>query len=146
MSAEYELTRDKDGFLKCKDCSRCFFKEIMFENHLTKEHKKERETQINQNQQSQTMKVEIFFPNNTQSEEDFFLDNLSFVSQRDLKMQSIEDQKTYKDWQKHLMQQTDSLEQTSKIGLAESQSNSFQIESKKCILIKLTRATKNQQK
>ena len=105
MSAEYELTRDKDGFLKCKDCSRCFFKEIMFENHLTKEHKKERETQINQNQQSQTMKVEIFFPNNTQSEEDFFLDNLSFVSQRDLKMQSIEDQK--------------------------------------CILIKLTRATKN---
>ena len=94
MSAEYELTRDKDGFLKCKDCSRCFFKEIMFENHLTKEHKKERETQINQNQQSQTMKVEIFFPNNTQSEEDFFLDNLSFVSQRDLKMQSIEDQKT----------------------------------------------------
>ena len=46
MSAEYELTRDKDGFLKCKDCSRCFFKEIMFENHLTKEHKKERETQI----------------------------------------------------------------------------------------------------
>ena len=39
------------------------------------------------------------------------------------------------------MQQTDSLEQTSKIGLAESQSDSFQIESKECILIKLTKAT-----
>ena len=41
------------------------------------------------------------------------------------------------------MQQTDSLEQTSKIGLVESQSDSFQIENKKCILIKLTKAIKN---
>ena len=41
------------------------------------------------------------------------------------------------------MQQADSLEQTSKIGLAESQSDSFQIESKECILIKLTKSITN---
>ena len=85
MSPESELTRDKDGFLKCKDCLRCFLTETMFENHLTNEHKKERETQINQNQHSQTMKDEISFPNNTQSEKDFFLGNLSCESQRVIK-------------------------------------------------------------
>ena len=41
------------------------------------------------------------------------------------------------------MQQTNSLKQTSKIRLVESQSDSFQIESQKCILIKLTKAIKN---
>ena len=94
MSAKSELTCDKDGFLKCKDCPRWFFTEIMFENHLTNEHKKERETKLNQNQQSQTKKYEISFPKNTQSEEDFSLGNLSFGSQRDLKLQIIEHQKT----------------------------------------------------
>ena len=67
MSAESEFTRDKDGFLKCKDCPRCFFTDIIFENHLTKEHKKERETKLDQNQLSQTVKDEISFPNNENS-------------------------------------------------------------------------------
>ena len=33
MAAVIELTRDKDGFLKCKDCPRRFLTELMFENH-----------------------------------------------------------------------------------------------------------------
>ena len=32
MAAVSELTRDKDGFLKCKYCPRRFLTELMFEN------------------------------------------------------------------------------------------------------------------
>ena len=46
MSSESELTRDKDGFLKCKDCPRRFVTEIMFENHSSNPHKKETETKL----------------------------------------------------------------------------------------------------
>ena len=46
MSAESELTRDKDGFLKCKDCPRRFLTELMFENHSCYQHKKEMETKL----------------------------------------------------------------------------------------------------
>ena len=41
MSAKSEFTRDKDGFLKCKDCPRRFLTEISFENHSSNQHKKE---------------------------------------------------------------------------------------------------------
>ena len=55
MSAVIELTRDKDGFLKCKDCPRRFLTEFMFENHSCNQHKKEIETKLNQNQHSRTI-------------------------------------------------------------------------------------------
>ena len=94
MSAKSELTRDKDGFLNCNYCPRIFLTEILFKNHLSNEHKRETETKVNQNQQTQTKKDEISFPNNSQSEEDCILGNLSFGSQVDLKLQSVEHQKT----------------------------------------------------
>ena len=94
MAAVIELTRDKDGFLKCKDCPRRFLTELMFENHLCNQHKKETEMKLNQIKYSPTIKVEISFPNNTQSEEECSLSNLSFGSQVDFKLQSIEHQKT----------------------------------------------------
>ena len=55
MSAKSELTRDKDGFLKCKDCPRRFLTELMFVNHSSDQHKKEIETKLNQNQHSQAI-------------------------------------------------------------------------------------------
>ena len=93
MAAVIELTRDKDGFLKCKDCPRRFLTELMFENHLCNQHKKETEMKLNQIKYSPTIKVEISFPNNTQSEEECSLSNLSFGSQVEFKLQSIEHQK-----------------------------------------------------
>ena len=69
MSAESELIRDKDGFLNCKDCPRSFLTELMFENHLSNQHKKNMETKLNQNQHSQTIKDQSYFPNNSQSKE-----------------------------------------------------------------------------
>ena len=63
MAAVIELTRDKDGFLKCKDCPRRFLTELMFENHLCNQHKKETEMKLNQSKYSPTIKVEISFPN-----------------------------------------------------------------------------------
>ena len=84
MSAESELIRDKDGFLNCKDCPRSFLTELMFENHLSNQHKKNMETKLNQNQHSQTIKDQSYFPNNSQSKE--ALGNLSFGSQVDLKI------------------------------------------------------------
>ena len=41
MSAESKLTRDKDGFLKCKACPRRFLTEIGFENHSSNQHQTE---------------------------------------------------------------------------------------------------------
>ena len=57
MSDESELTRDKNGFLKCKNCPRWFLTETMFEYHSSNQHKKETETKLNQNHLSQTIKV-----------------------------------------------------------------------------------------
>ena len=88
MSAESGLTRDKDGFLKCKDCPRRFLTELMFENHSSNQHEKETETKLNQNQHYQTLIDESSFPNNSQSTE--VLGTLSCGSQVDLKLQSIE--------------------------------------------------------
>ena len=80
MSAESKLTRDKDGFLKCKDCPRIFFTELMFENHSSDQHKKEIETKPNQNQQSQTIKDETSFPNVSQSKKSFLQLNFNSVA------------------------------------------------------------------
>ena len=79
MSAESEFTRDKDGFLKCKNCPRRFLTETGFENHSSNTH--EKETKPDQHEQ-----YEPSFPKNTLSEEECSLDNLLFRSQVDLKL------------------------------------------------------------
>ena len=88
MSAKSEFTRDKDGFLKCKDCPRRFLTETGFESHSSNQHKKE--TKQNQHEQNESS-----FPKNTQSEEECSPDNLLFKSQIELKLnRSIEHQIT----------------------------------------------------
>ena len=52
MSAESELTRDKDSFLTCKDCPRIFFTVSVFEYHLSNQHKKGTEKKLNFGQRS----------------------------------------------------------------------------------------------
>ena len=94
MSSVPELTRDKDGFLKCKGCPRRFLTEIMFQNHSCNQHKKETEKKRNQKQHSQTIKSEISFPNHIKPEEECSLGYLFYGSQVDLKLQCIEHQKT----------------------------------------------------
>ena len=44
---EFEIARDKGGFLKCEDCQRRFITKIGFENHSCNQHKKEAETDPN---------------------------------------------------------------------------------------------------
>ena len=88
MSAESELTRDKEGFLKCKECPKRFLTELMFENHSTNQHNKETGAKLNQTQHSQTIKDEIYFPNNSQTEET--LCNSYFGIRVDLNLQSNE--------------------------------------------------------
>ena len=46
MSAESKFNRDKEGFLKCKDCPRRFQTEIGFENHSSFQHKKDIATEL----------------------------------------------------------------------------------------------------
>ena len=43
-NVDFEIARDKDGFLKCEDCQRRFLTKIGFENHSYNQHKKEAET------------------------------------------------------------------------------------------------------
>ena len=87
MSAEFEIARDKDGFLNCKYCPRIFLTNILFENHLVSQHKKDTETKpdINNIQQLQTKTDESSIQENIQIEK-CSLVNLSFVSQGDLKL------------------------------------------------------------
>ena len=47
-NVDFEIARDKDGFLKCEDCQRRFLTKIGFENHSYKHHKKEAETKPNE--------------------------------------------------------------------------------------------------
>ena len=98
MSAESKLTRDKDGFLKCKACPRRFLTEIGFENHSSNQHQKVRETRLNQDQPSETKEDEGSSKKNTQSEEEErSLSNFSFGGQVGLNLhRSIEHQKTSK--------------------------------------------------
>ena len=87
MSAEFEITRDKDGFLNCKYCPRIFLMNILFENHLASQHKKDKETKpdIHHIQQLQTKTDESSIQKNIQFEK-CSLGNFSFVSQGDLKL------------------------------------------------------------
>ena len=57
-NVDFEIARDKDGFLKCEDCQRRFLTKIGFENHSYNQHKKEAETKPNEHQQPQTKKDE----------------------------------------------------------------------------------------
>ena len=36
-NVDFEIARDKDGFLKCEDCQRRFLTKIGFENHSYKQ-------------------------------------------------------------------------------------------------------------
>ena len=87
MSAGLEISRDKDGFLKCKDCPRRFLTKLLFENHSCNQHKTDTEIKPNQTQMLHNIKVEKDFQVNTQFEECSFGD-LSFVSQKDLQFHS----------------------------------------------------------
>ena len=71
MSAESEDSRDKDGFLRCKECPRIFFTKLAFENHSSNQHNQEIETKLEQ--LSQTLPVK--YPS------DCFLCHLSFQSE-----------------------------------------------------------------
>ena len=53
---EFEIARDKDGFLKCEDCQRRFQTKFGFKIHSCNQHKKEADTQPNEHQQLQTKK------------------------------------------------------------------------------------------
>ena len=43
MSKGIEISRDEDGFLKCKDCPRRFLTKLMLENHSCNQHKTDTE-------------------------------------------------------------------------------------------------------
>ena len=68
MSAKIEIVRDKDGFLNCKFCPRIFLTNILFENHLSSQHKKNTETKpdIHHFQELQTKPDESSIPKNIQ--------------------------------------------------------------------------------
>ena len=70
MSAEFEMTRDKDGFLNCKYCPRIFRTKIIFENHSSSQHKKDTETKpdVHHIQESQTITDESSIQKNIQFE------------------------------------------------------------------------------
>ena len=65
MLAESVYNRDREGFLKCKDCPRRFLTKIGFENHSFIQHKKETKTKLGENQQSQTIEDESSFKQDT---------------------------------------------------------------------------------
>ena len=48
MSAEFEDSRDKDGFLKCKECPRRFLTKVGFENHSNNQHNQDIEAKLEQ--------------------------------------------------------------------------------------------------
>ena len=56
MFAEFEDSRDKDGFLKCQECPRRFLTKVGFENHSNNQHNQEIETKLDQLSQSPTVK------------------------------------------------------------------------------------------
>ena len=87
MSTEFEIVRDKDGFLNCNYCPRIFLTNILFENHLSSQHKKDKETKpdIQHIQQLQTKTDESSIQKNIQFEK-CSLGNFSFLSQGDLKL------------------------------------------------------------
>ena len=50
---DFEIARDKEGFLKCEDCQRRFLTKIVFRIHSNNQHKREAETQPNEHQKPQ---------------------------------------------------------------------------------------------
>ena len=46
MFAEFEDSRDKDGFLKCEECPQRFFSKLAFEKHSSTQHNQEIETKL----------------------------------------------------------------------------------------------------
>ena len=56
MSEEFKDSRDKDGFLKCKECPRRFLTKLAFENHSSNQHNQEIETKLDQLPQPPTVK------------------------------------------------------------------------------------------
>ena len=48
MFAEFEDSRDKDGFLKCEECPQRFFSKLAFEKHSSTQHNQEIETKLEQ--------------------------------------------------------------------------------------------------
>ena len=83
MSKGIEISRDEDGFLKCKDCPRRFLTKLMLENHSCNQHKTDTEIKPDKIQMLQNKKVESDFQTNIKIEECSFGD-LSFVSPKDL--------------------------------------------------------------
>ena len=55
---QFEIIRDKYGFLKCEGCPRRFLTQTGFENHSHNQHKKDTKTGSDELQQSQTEKYE----------------------------------------------------------------------------------------
>ena len=43
---DLEVFRDRDGFLKCNNCSRTFYTKDVFHYHTTNEHKNDAEAQL----------------------------------------------------------------------------------------------------
>ena len=74
MSAEFEDSPEKDGFLKCKDCPRGCITKFAFENHSSTQHNQEIQTKLDQLPQPPAVKYQSAF----------FLCNLSFESETDL--------------------------------------------------------------
>ena len=82
MSIEFEKTRDKYGFVKCKECPRRFVTKTGFENHIRNQHK-ESDTKVDQLQKSTSKgnKEKIAFQQNTRCEEKCLSDSLSIKSE-----------------------------------------------------------------
>ena len=93
MSIEFERTRDKYGFVKCKECPRRFVTLTGFENHSSNQHK-ESDTKVEQLQKSASTrnKEEIAFQQNTSFEENFFSNSLSIISKIGLQNHTRNDQ------------------------------------------------------
>ena len=64
MSKGIEISRDEDGFLKCKDCPRRFLTKLMLENHSCNQHKTDTEIKPDKIQMLQNKKVESDFQTN----------------------------------------------------------------------------------
>ena len=85
MSPEIKDSRDKDGFLKCKECPRRFFSKFAFEKHSISEHNQKIETKLEQLPQPSPVK----YPS------DCFLCHLSFQSEIEMQQHRSSAHKTH---------------------------------------------------
>ena len=79
MSAEIKDSRDKDGFLKCKECPRRFLTKLAFENHSSHQHNQEIGTKLDQLPQLPPAKYSS----------DCFLCHVSFQSEMEVQQHII---------------------------------------------------------